>query len=69
MLGALIGDIAGSTFEFANTKDYNFPLFAKGSNYTDDSICSFAVAEWLIEDKENLSRKVLERKLVNLAND
>ena len=24
MLGAIIGDIAGSTFEFCNTHDYNF---------------------------------------------
>ena len=50
MLGAIIGDIAGSTFEFNNTKDYNFPLFAEESNFTDDSICTIAVAEWLLDD-------------------
>lgn len=68
MLGAIIGDIAGSTFEFNNTKDYNFPLFDEESNFTDDSICSVAVAEWLVEDP-NLSHEVLEQKFVELAND
>lgn len=69
MLGAIIGDIAGSTFEFENTKDYDFPLFAEQSNFTDDTICSIAVAEWLLEDKENLSHEVLEQKFVELANE
>lgn len=69
MLGAIIGDIAGSTFEFDNTKDYNFPLFAGESNFTDDTICTIAVAEWLLEDKENLSHEVLEQKFVELANE
>ena len=68
MLGAIIGDIAGSTFEFNNTKDYNFPLFDEESNFTDDSICSVAVAEWLVEDPA-LSHEVLEQKFVELAND
>ncbi len=68
MLGAIIGDIAGSTFEFNNTKDYNFPLFDEESNYTDDSICSVAVAEWLLDDPE-LSHEVLEQKFVEFANE
>ncbi len=66
MLGAIIGDIAGSTFEFSNTHDYNFPLFARRSNYTDDSICTVAVAEWLLDDP-NLTHEVLETKLVEYA--
>ena len=68
MLGAIIGDIAGSTFEFCNTHDYNFPLFDLFSNFTDDSICTVAVAEWLLDDP-NLSHKVLEQKLVEFANE
>lgn len=44
MIGAIIGDIAGSTYEFHNTRDYNFPLFAEGSSYTDDTICTIAIA-------------------------
>ena len=31
MLGAVIGDIAGSVYEFDNTKDYDFEMFPSGS--------------------------------------
>ncbi|MBE6341532.1 MAG: ADP-ribosylglycohydrolase [Bacteroidales bacterium] len=51
MIGVVIGDIAGSTFEFNNTDDYNFPLFARGSDYTDDTICSVAVADAILSGK------------------
>lgn len=27
MIGTIIGDIAGSKYEFDNTSDYNFPMF------------------------------------------
>lgn len=45
MLGAIIGDIAGSDYEFNNTSDYNFPLFTADSDFTDDTICTVAVAD------------------------
>lgn len=45
MLGAIIGDIAGSTREFNNVKTLNFPLFEPASCYTDDTICAIAVAD------------------------
>lgn len=45
MLGAIIGDIAGSTREFKNVKTLNFPLFEPGSCYTDDTICTIAIAD------------------------
>lgn len=48
MIGAIIGDIAGSVFEFRNTYDYNFPLFADGSAYTDDTICTIAIADAIL---------------------
>ena len=50
MLGAIIGDTVGSTYEFRNTKDYNFEFFQRNSNYTDDSVMSMAVAYWLLKD-------------------
>lgn len=59
MLGAITGDVIGSHYEFDNTKDYEFPLFCKDSNYTDDSIMTLAVAHWLMNDKE-LSYQGLE---------
>lgn len=45
MIGAIIGDIVGSDYEFNNTSDYNFPLFGEGSDFTDDTICTVAVAD------------------------
>lgn len=48
MLGAIIGDIVGSRFEFHNTKDYDFELFGKGYNFTDDTICTVAVADAIL---------------------
>ncbi len=50
MLGAILGDIIGSTYEFANTKDYNFDLFPAGSNYTDDTVLTVAVADAIINN-------------------
>lgn len=49
MLGAAIGDIAGSRFEFNNHRSTEFELFHPNSDYTDDSICTAAVAEWMLD--------------------
>lgn len=54
MIGAIIGDIVGSKFEFNNTFDYNFPLFDKGCNYTDDTICTIAVADAILNAKDGV---------------
>ena len=51
MLGALVGDIVGSIYEFCNTKSTDFELFCGGSNFTDDSVMTLAVAKWLLEDE------------------
>ncbi|MBO7606672.1 MAG: ADP-ribosylglycohydrolase family protein [Paludibacteraceae bacterium] len=48
MTGAIIGDIVGSVYEFRNTKDYGFKMFPKGASYTDDSICTIAVADAIL---------------------
>ena len=48
MLGAIIGDIVGSRFEFANTHRTDFEFFAKGCDYTDDTICTVAIADALL---------------------
>ena len=52
MLGAIIGDIAGSNYEFNNTTDYGFPLFGDGSDFTDDTICTVAVADAILNRKD-----------------
>ena len=44
MLGAVVGDIIGSTYEFHNTKSMSFELLEGTSTYTDDSVMTLAVA-------------------------
>ena len=50
MLGAIVGDVVGSPYEFDwnNVKTTNFPLFSKGSKFTDDSVMTLAIAEALL---------------------
>lgn len=52
MLGAIIGDIVGSRFEFNNTKDFNFKLFTEECDFTDDTICTVAVADAILNGKD-----------------
>ena len=51
MLGAIVGDIVGSIYEFQNTKSMDFDLITPWSNFTDDSVMTLAVAKWLVEDE------------------
>lgn len=48
MLGAIIGDFIGSVYEFDNIDTTEFSLFNEESCYTDDSIMSIAIADWLL---------------------
>lgn len=48
MYGAIIGDIAGSAFEFNPTKSKGFVLFSEQSRPTDDSVMTVAVADALL---------------------
>lgn len=45
MLGAIIGDIVGSVYEWNNIKTKDFPLFRKDCFFTDDTVMTCAVAE------------------------
>ena len=47
MYGAVAGDIIGSIYEFNNHKSRSFPLFAETSVFTDDTVCTMAIAEAL----------------------
>ena len=50
MIGAIIGDIVGSIYEFDNIKTKEFPFFSEGKEFTDDSILTLATAEWLLRE-------------------
>jgi ADP-ribosylglycohydrolase len=52
MLGAIIGDIVGSRWEFNPTNDYDFELLSDENGFTDDTICTVAVADALLKGRD-----------------
>jgi ADP-ribosyl-[dinitrogen reductase] hydrolase len=50
MLGAIIGDMVGSIYEFNNHRSKEFPFFGAATDFTDDTICTIAVADALLHD-------------------
>lgn len=57
MLGAVIGDIVGSRFEFDNHKSKHFELFHPDCFFTDDSVMTLALARAVMEtDRGKLER-------------
>lgn len=52
MIGAIIGDIAGSRFEFNNHKSKEFELIVPECNFTDDTVMTCAIAEALMTKGE-----------------
>ncbi|MEX0959204.1 MAG: ADP-ribosylglycohydrolase family protein [Burkholderiales bacterium] len=50
MLGAIIGDIVGSIYEFNNHRSKQFEFFGAGADFTDDTVCTIAVADALLND-------------------
>lgn len=65
MLGAIIGDIIGSPYEFESDKTKDFPLFIPQCRPTDDSIMTIAVgcacAEADCYDEDNFERTLVEK--------
>lgn len=54
MIDSIIGDIVGSVYEFTpnNIKTKQFEFFNPNGSYTDDSILTFATADWLLHGGE-----------------
>ena len=52
MIGAIIGDIVGSRWEFDPTNDYNFEWLSDENGFTDDTICTVAVADALLKGRD-----------------
>ena len=51
MLGAIIGDIVGSIYEWRNIKTKDFPLFTDKCFFTDDTVMTIAVADALMNGR------------------
>lgn len=63
MIGAIIGDIAGSRFERHTHKSKDFRFFHRRCHPTDDSVMSLAAAEAILAcdgDYEDLSAKAID---------
>lgn len=52
IIGAIIGDIVGSRFEFYNCKRTTFKLFTYESCFTDDTVMTVAIADWLLNGRD-----------------
>ena len=53
MLGAIVGDIVGSVYEFDNYKAKDFqPFFHSRAFITDDTVCTIAVADILLNNRD-----------------
>ena len=55
MLGAIIGDVVGSRFEFHNRLSKDFAFFHPDCRFTDDTVMTCAVAQALMDSREDFS--------------
>ena len=53
ILGAIVGDIIGSPYEFDNYRGEDFPLFCRKSIFTDDSVMTVAVADAIMMSQDH----------------
>lgn len=64
MLGAIVGDVVGSVYEFNNIKRKDFILFDPFCFFTDDTVMTFAIAEALRKTQkknfENLDKQAIK---------
>ena len=61
LMGAILGDIAGSIYEFDPHKATDINLQDKRMDYTDDTIMTIAVADWILNDKRHTMNGLVER--------
>ena len=69
MLGAIIGDIAGSVYEFHPHKSKDFPLFSEKSAFTDDTVMTLAVAKALLLYETITDMDAFKRELVRVMHE
>jgi len=64
MLGAIVGDIIGSRFEWNNVKTVDFELFNSTSRFTDDTVMTIAIADAILnrEHYKNFFTDAIESK-------
>ncbi len=68
LLGAIVGDIVGSRFEFNNHRSKAFELFTDECFATDDSIMSLAVAKAIMKTERTIDKSQRDYRLSNSYN-
>ena len=68
MIGAILGDMIGSPYEFdQGKKTKDFPLFPPQATYTDDTVMTLAVAQAFLDTTPGMSdgaiRELLSRRM------
>lgn len=61
LIGAVIGDIVGSIYEFNPHKSKDINLQDSSMEYTDDTIMTIAVADWILNDKKHTKKGLVAR--------
>lgn len=64
MIGAIIGDIAGSVYECNPIKTEDFELFSDNSGFTDDTVLTMAIFEALDGIKSKNIKNEKEKKII-----
>lgn len=60
IIGAISGDIIGSSYEFNPVKTKNFKLYPRSSKFTDDTVLTLAVAKWLCTDEDTQEESLVK---------
>ena len=67
MLGAIIGDIAGSVYEFDNCRRKDFaPFIREDATYTDDTVMTLAVAQAIMDTRKDQGTCLEEQVTVRM---
>ncbi len=66
MIGAILGDMIGSPYEFdCGNKSKEFPLFSRESTYTDDTVMTLAVGKAFLDAQPNASDESILQTLAD----
>ena len=58
--GAIAGDVIGSAYEFRGARFEPIQIFKKSCQFTDDSVLTIAVTDWLTQPGSNLRDKLIQ---------
>ena len=56
LVGTILGDMAASVYKFNSHKTTDLNLYAFYADYTEDTIMTIAVADWLLNDKRHTKK-------------